>query len=102
MATVSRLDDINSKRNNVSCGSNKPPGWEWDTIKGRGYLRTGDRKRGKPPTNTNITSITDPKLHNKLYGVYEHLWSNFSKPPWNNNNKTNTNTEHIYIAKEEQ
>ena len=28
------------------------------------------------------------------------MWINFSKPPWKNNNKTNT--EHVCIAKEEQ
>ena len=72
MATISRLDDINSKKNNVSSGSNKPPGWEWDTIKGRGWGWTGD------------TFITDPECRKELYGDYEHLWINFSKPPWNN------------------
>ena len=46
-ATVSRQDDINNKNNNVSFGSNKPPGWEWETIKGKGSW-TGGGKRGTP------------------------------------------------------
>ena len=49
---------------------------------------------------TNITFITDPERRKELYGDYEHLWINFSKPPWKNNNKTNS--EHFYIAKEQQ
>ena len=94
-AKVSRLDDIINNKNNVSspvCG--------WDSIKGRGWGWTGDGKQGKPPTRTNITFITDPELCKKWYGDYEDTWINFSKPPWNNNNKTNT--EHIYSVKEEQ
>ena len=90
-STVSRSDEIEEKKNNL-CG--------WDTIKGRGWGWTGDGKQGKAPTNTNITYITDPELRKKWYGDYEHLWINFSKPPWKNNNKTNS--EHFYIAKEQQ
>ena len=94
-AKVSRLDDIINNKNNVSslvCG--------WDSIKGRGWGWIGDGKQGKPPTRTNITFITDSELRKKWYGDYEDMWINFSKPPWNNNNKTNT--DHIYSAREEQ
>ena len=99
-AKLSRPDDIIINKNNVSSCSNKEPGWESDTIKGRGWGWTGDGKRGKRPTNTNITFITDPERRKEVYGDYEHLWINFSKSPWNNNNKTNS--EHMYIAKEKQ
>ena len=81
-AKLSQLGDINNNKNNVSSSSNKEPGWEWDTIKGRGWRKTGNGKRVQPPTNTNVMFITDPELHKKLYGDYEHLWINFSKPPW--------------------
>ena len=72
---VSRSDEIEEKNNNL---------YGWDTIKGRGWGWTGDGKQGEAPTNTNITYITDPELRKKWYGDYEHLWINFSKPPWNN------------------
>ena len=101
VATVSPHphDIINNKNNNVSSGSNKPPGCGWDTDTVKGW-RTGTGKRGRRPTNTNITFITDPERRKEVYGDYEHLWINFSKSPWNNNNKTNS--EHMYIAKEKQ
>ena len=43
-AKLSRPGDINSYKNNASSWLNKEPGWEWDTIKGRGWRKTGDGK----------------------------------------------------------
>ena len=101
VATVSPHphDIINNKNNNVSSGSNKPPGCGWDTDTVKGW-RTGTGKRGRRPTNTNITFITDPERRKELYGQYEHMWINFSKPPWTKCNRKNT--ERSFNAVEEQ
>ena len=92
-AKLSRPGNINNNINYLSSSSNKEAGWEWDTIKGRGWRETESGKQGRPPANTNITFITDPELCKKLFGDYEHLWINFSKPPWKTNNKRNNIVE---------
>ena len=100
VSTVSGPHDINNKNNNVSSGSNKPPGCGWDTVKGKGWA-TGTGKLGRPPTISNITTIRHPELRKKWFGEYEHLYINLSKfLPWMNYNETKT--KHSFNAIEEQ